>query len=88
MQCNYSEINGHVLAHRGVSSRDFSHITHEKIHPLKQGLQMMASFIVLTSSLGLMYFTTLVVSDIQENDTFSNPSSMRQLERSFDALSH
>jgi hypothetical protein len=63
--------------------RDFAHGNHERVHPLKEGLQVMASFIVLTASLGLMYFTTLVVSDIQQNDTFSQPSSMTQLERHF-----
>jgi len=83
MQVNYAEVAGHVLAHRSTSMRDFAHVSHEKRCPLKEGLRMMASFIVLTSCLGVMYFTTLVVSDIQQNDTFSQPSSMTQLERNF-----
>lgn len=85
MQVNYSEIAGHVMAHRSASMRDFAHVSHEKRCLLKEGFQAVASFIVLTASLGLMYFTTLVVSDIQQNDTFSHPSSMTQLERHFNA---
>ena len=85
MQCNYSEINGHVLAHRGTSRRPLSHVAHDYVHPVKQALHMLASFVVLTTSLSAMYFTTLVVSDIQQNDTFSHPSSMTQLERHFNA---
>jgi hypothetical protein len=85
MQFNYSEIEGHVLAHRSVSSRCFAHAGHQKRCLLKEGFQAVASFIVLTASLGMMYFTTLVVSDIQQNDTFSHASSMTQLERNFNA---
>lgn len=81
MQVNYSEIAGHVLAHRSASMRDYVHVSHERIHPLKEGLQMMASFIVLTASLGVMYFTTLVASDFKPNDTFSHPGSMTALKR-------
>jgi len=86
MQFNYSEVSSHVLAHQCVSIRDFAYVSHEKRCFLKEGFQAVASFIVLTASLGMMYFTTLVVSDIQQNDTFSHASSMTQLERNFNAL--
>tara|TARA_R110002126_G_scaffold247973_2_gene390801 strand:+ start:11374 stop:11640 length:267 start_codon:yes stop_codon:yes gene_type:complete len=86
MQVNYSEVAGHVMAHRSFSRRDYAHVRHEKMHPLKEGFQMMASFVVLTASLGVMYFTMLVVSDIQQSDTFSQSRSMTALERPAHAL--
>ncbi len=86
MRINCSEVSSHVLAHQCVSISDFADVSHEKRCLVKEGFQAVASFIVLTASLGLMYFTTLVVSDIQQNDTFSQPSSMTQLERNFSTL--
>ena len=82
MQCNYSEINGHILSARGARGT-FSHLAHESTHPLKQGLHMLASLILLSSSLGLMYFTTLFVSDVQQHETFSQSVAMDALDRDF-----
>jgi len=86
MQVNYSEISGHVLAHRSASMRDFAHVNHERVHPLREGFQMMASFVVLTASLGVMYVATLIASDFNLNDTFSHPGAMTALERPVSAF--
>lgn len=86
MQVNCSEISSHVLAQRSVSMRDFARVSHEKTHPLKEGLQMMASFIVLAASLGVMYVATWVASDFKLNDTFSQLGPMTALERSVHAF--
>ena len=88
MQCNYSEINGHVLAQRGSSRRPLSHVAHDYVHPLKQGLHMLASFVVLTTSLSAMYFTVLVVSDIQQADTFRQSASIASLDRDIQSPGH
>ena len=88
MQFNYSEVEGHVLAHRGTLNRDFSHVTHEVIHPLKQGIQMFASLMVLMSSIGLIFLSVFFVEDLQQHDTFSQTSAMAHLDRDFKSLSH
>jgi hypothetical protein len=88
MQWNHSAIEGHVLSHREESSRPFAYGREEHVHPLKQGLHMFASLILLTSSMGLMYFTTLFVSDMQSQETFSQLASIKTLDRDVKSLSY
>ena len=88
MQFYYSEVEGHILAARGASSSRLSHVAHDYECPLKQGLHMIASLILLSSSLGLMYFTTLFVSDLQQHETFSQSASMEALDHDFSVSSY
>lgn len=88
MQCSYSEINGHVLANRGESSRTLFRVDHDDVHPLKRGLHTVASFVVLTASLSAMYFMVLVVSDMQETGTFLQNTSVATLDRDFKSAGH